>query len=202
MAAKISETARSTIAIMRARARLGAAKKPAKKGTRRRSSGGGRSGFFGTGALGNVSLFEAGSIAVLGGVTLGSVLRLPAWLSPIGAALWLYGMWRGNAVLKSLGLLLVALGVVDVLGIPAAIASRVKDAQAKGVIPSFLGGAPAPASDTGRAPTALLPSPVSDGRRRGASGTDLDNVIRVAEDVVSTAERAADLVSDVRTAFA
>lgn len=149
-ALRISDAARSQIAIMRARAQLAGRTKTQHKG-KRRSSGGGGSGissFFGAKQLGNVSLLEAGAIALIGGVSLGALFTLPVWLSPIGLALFLYGMWRKNPLLKAIGLLLVGMGIVTIMGIPSAISAKIQEAKAKGLIPMITGGAAQPGAAT------------------------------------------------------
>jgi len=184
-ALRISDAARSQIAIMRARAHISGVSGK-KKGHKKKSYGGGK-GWFGlprASAIGNVSLFEAGSVAILGGVTLGSLFSLPAWLSPIGAALWLYGMWRGNAILKSLGLLLVGLGLVTVLGIPAAISAKIQEAKAKGLIP-MLGPTTAQAGPATAPSGAGSPAPASS----GGGGYSPERIVSVIDNVLNIADR-------------
>lgn len=181
MATKIPAQYAGKIALARARARLGGSKKKGgrKGGGRRR--GGSSSSWFPS--LGGGSLWELGSVAVLGGVTLGSFFRLPAWLSPIGAALWLYGMWRKNAMIRSFGMMLIALGFVDALGVPAAIAQKVQEAKAKGLVPMLGAGAAPVASDSGTI------------KRTG--GSSLDSVVDNVVDIASAADRIGDALDNL-----
>lgn len=102
---------------------------------RRRSSGGGGggTGLMKTTSFGGHSLFEIGSVAIFGGVAIGKFFKLPKWLSPIAAVLILYGWWKKNAVIKSLGILLAGLALVDVLGLPAVIGEKVDQIRSEGI---------------------------------------------------------------------
>ena len=113
------------------------------KGKARRYGGGGRGKgkWFGFGdKLGGSTLFEVGAIMTVGAVILGKLCKLPGWLSPVGAALWLWGWWKGNAAIRTLGLLMIGVGFVQLLGIPAAVGQSIDQAQRQGLLGGMFGG--------------------------------------------------------------
>ena len=177
--AKISDAARSAIAVMRARASIGAKKKGGKKGGGRRRSGAGRGGFLKTVQLGTGGgLFEMGGTAILGGVALSRFFKLPVWLSPIGAALYLYGWYKGNAMIKTLAIFIIGLGLAETLGLPTFVGQKVDEIRAKGIFGALGTGTQA-----------------SSGTGGGTKQSSLDEAI-------DTVASAGDAYGKVKTAFA
>lgn len=138
----------------------------AAKGKARKS--GGRRRMSGSSSMGGVSLFLVGAIITFGGVILAKLCKLPGWLSPVGAALWLYGWWKGNAFLRSLGLLYIGTGLAAIMGIPDAVSQSMDKLKAQGGIFNFI-------------PT----STGNGGGGGGGGGTnfDLNNTVNVAADL-------------------
>ena len=163
---------------------MGATKKgKAAKGKSKKSGGGKRGGWMGGSKVGATSLFEVGAIMTVGAVILGKLCNLPGWLSPVGAALWLWGWWKGNAELRKLGILMIGTGFVSMLGIPAAVGEKVDEAQKQGMFGNFFGFGVKKTAGPGGAPG---------GSRNGKSIDELvENVVDIS-----------DAVAAVRTALA
>lgn len=85
--------------------------------------------------IGGTSLWEVAAVGTLGTVAVGALLKksLPAWMPPLGIALWLYGWWTGNAILRTFGLLLIAIGFMNLLGIPKAVADGIQKIKKDGL---------------------------------------------------------------------
>lgn len=155
------------------------AKRRASKGGARRSSGvRRRSG--GTASMGGISLFFVGAIILFGGVLLSKLCKLPYWLSPVGAALWLVGWYKGNAFLRTLGLLYIGTGIGNVMGLPETASKKLDDAAQKEG--GFLGGLFQPQKTSG---------PSSSPDRGGSGGGDpVANVTGAIDDVVAVIDTA------------
>lgn len=154
------------------------------KAAKSRARKGGRGGQRGSASMGGMSLFLIGTIITFGGVILAKLCKLPAWLSPVGAALWLFGWYRNNAFLRSLGLLYIGTGLAAVMGLPDAAGKAIDKAKAEGVLGGLLGGAQG-VSDTG-----------------GGGGGSRSQVNADVQTVLDTVTAAAGTVGAVRTAFA
>lgn len=153
MAAKKTETKprRRSMTIERAKEFL---KKHAPTRARRRSSAmTTRKGFFGLSTLGpHGDVGQLATWGIGGAVVLASYFTFPSWLSPLGVALFLYGWWRGNAQIKSVGALLVVVQFVQSLGVVKVASEKLAEIKAKGLKGALssgsegagAGGAPTP----------------------------------------------------------
>lgn len=105
---------------------------------RRRHGGGGVRHMFGglvptsLGGGKGGGVLEVAGIGVVGAVVLANLLSLPWWMSPLGAAVFIWGWWQKNNIVRALGIFLLALGLMDALGVTKAISSGVSNAMAKG----------------------------------------------------------------------
>lgn len=156
-----------------------ASKKGKKVRSRARKGGGAygrvrRSRRSGSASMGGVSLFFVGAIILFGGVILSKLCKLPYWLSPVGAALWLVGWWKNNAFLRTLGLLYIGTGLGTVMGLPDQASKKLDEAaKAEG---GFLGNLFTFQKTTGPAPR---------NPDRGGSSNPVENVTEAIDNVVS-----------------
>lgn len=161
--------------------------KAAKNKSKGKKGGGRKGGWFGS--FGGNLLFELGAVMVLGSVLLAKLCKLPAWLSPIGASLWLFGWWRNIPIARSLGLLMIGTGFVQLLGLPAAFSKTIDNAKAKGILGGIFSG-------FGGGQTGEVDPTSSSG------GSELENVVSVAADLTNDLSQIAGGIAGIRTAMA
>lgn len=110
-------------------------------------------------------LVEVGAYGILGALLLGSFFVFPAWLSPLGVALFVYGWWRGNATVKALGVLMIGVQIVQALGVVDAAANKIAQIRKEGVfkaLGSKSGVAASPATASPGQAIAATPANIAD----------------------------------------
>lgn len=92
-------------------------------------------GFLGVPQLGGQhgDLLKVGAWGIGGAILLASFFVFPAWLSPLGVALFLYGWWRGNGQVKAAGALLIGVQFVQALGVVQVATQKFAEIKEKGL---------------------------------------------------------------------
>jgi hypothetical protein len=128
--------------------------------------GGGGAGILGVpqtiGGAGG-GLLQVGVWGLGGAVLLASMFVFPAWLSPLGVALFLYGWWRKNPTIKGVGLLLIGVQIAQATGVVDVASQKIAEIKKEGLFKALEkgtgGGGGGGNAGVPRLPNVRIPSP-------------------------------------------